>query len=578
MTTDNRAGKKPAFYLKILLSASLASTVLFTGSNCLAQDYREDFKTIFSKWSDSIPSLMKSAKVYGLAIAVVDSDSVLYSECFGYTDSSPEMEIDEETVFSVQSISKNFTAMAMLIAERQGLLELDNTVNDYLPLFTVNSRYEKNPGEKISLRMLLQHRAGFTHEAPVGNNFYTEGSFEEHINSISDTWLRFPVDERYSYSNLGIDLAGYIIQETAGCSFDQYLQENIFKPLDMKHSSFNQDIIQSNRNRAAGYSRPDREAAFNMAIIPSGGLYTSISDFALYARMHLNKGNIGRKTFIEEKCLDEMYSFRQEFPEQLNGYGLGLSIKNEYGMTWYCHGGGGFGFCSNMLLFPEQDIAVVMLTNASYIDFQSSLPMKIAFELIGAKTGSAPGPRFTEINYDRQELKIDSLKQKHMAGTYLYDRGGNMLLDYKNGRTGIWFSDGTFHPAIFITATEFNFGPASNPSFHTILPGDDKRAGRIMLHYNGQHLDHNDSPFTPYGPDKEEWKAYTGEYVYDYQKHQSPNEVPVKIKNGWLYIYGYRLIEHLPGLFFTVHGECLDIRGEMPLWRNIRLRRKAGET
>jgi CubicO group peptidase (beta-lactamase class C family) len=543
----------------------------------MAQDYRDDFKTIFAKWSDSIPSLMKSCKVYGLAIAVVDSDGVLYSQCFGYTDSSSEREIDEETVFSVQSVSKNFTALAMLIAERQDLLGLDNTVNDYLPSFKVNSRYESNPAEKISLRMLLQHRAGFTHEAPVGNNFYTEGSFEEHINSISDTWLRFPVDERYSYSNLGIDLAGYIIQEAAGCSFDQYLQENIFKPLNMKHSSFNQDIIKATSNRAVGYSRPDREAAFNLAIIPSGGLYTSISDFALYARMHLNRGKNSGKTFLEEEYLDDMYSFRQDSPGQLNGYGLGLSIKNEFGMSWYCHGGGGFGFCSNMLLFPEQDIAVVMLTNASYINFQSSLPMKIAFELIGAKTGSAPGPRFGEINYDSQEFEVDSLLQKQMAGTYLFDRGGNMLLDYENGRLGIWFSDGTFHPAIFTSANEFNFGPASNPSFHTIIPGDDKRAGRIMLHFNGQYLDHNDSPYMPHGPDKEAWKAYTGEYVYDYQKHQSPNEVPVKIKNGWLYIYDYRLVEHLPGLFFTAHGECLDMRGETPLWRNIRLRRKTGE-
>lgn len=577
MIIDNRAGKIPAFHQHILFFASLVLTLLFTGSSCLAQDKGKDFNTIFARWSDSIPSLMKSGKVYGLAIAVVDSDSVLYSECFGYTDSSPERRVDEETIFSVQSISKNFTALAMLIAERQGLLEIDNEVNDYLPLFTVNSRYENNPGEKISLRMLLQHRAGFTHEAPVGNNFYTEGSFEEHIKSISDTWLRFPVDERYSYSNLGIDLAGYIIQETAGCSFDKYLQENIFKPLDMKHSSFNQEIIKANSNRAKGYSRPDRKAALNMAIIPSGGLYTSIRDFALYARMHLNRGENGGGTFIEEEYLDEMYSFRQEFPGQLNGYGLGLSIKNEYGMTWYCHGGSGFGFCSNMLLFPEEDIAVVMLTNASYIDFQSSLPMKIAFELIEAKTGSATKPRFNEINYDSQELEVDSLLQKHMAGTYLYDRGGKMLFDYENGRLGIWFGDGTFHPAIFTSASEFNFGPASNPSFHTILPGDGKRAGRIILHFNGHYLDHNDSPFTPYGPDKEEWKAYTGEYVYDYQKHQSPNEVPVKIKNGWLYIYDYRLIEHLPGLFFTLHGECLDMRGEIPAWRNIRLRRKTNE-
>ena len=574
MKIKNRERKTTPLQLYTIFFASLVSAAFLSGSDCLAQDYRKNSDSIFEKWSDSIPSLIKSREIYGLAIAVVDSDGILYSECFGYTDSSSGRKVDEETVFSVQSVSKNFTALAGLLAEREGLLDLDKTVNNYLPSFTVNSRYDNNPEEKISLRMLLQHRAGFTHEAPVGNNFYTEGSFEDHIKSITDTWLRFPVDERYSYSNLGIDLAGYIIQEAAGCSFAQYLQENVFKPLGMKRSSFNQDIIEADSNRAAGYSRPDRTAAFNMAIIPSGGLYTSISDFALYARMHLNRGKNGGRTFIEPEYLDEMYSFRQDSPEQLNGYGLGLSVKNEYGMTWYCHGGSGFGFCSNMLLFPEQDIAVVMLTNASYTNFQSSLPMKIAFEIIEAKTGSAPQPRFCEINYDRKEIEVDSLLQKSMAGTYLFSRGGNMLLDYKDGRLGIWFGDGTFHPAIFTSASEFNFGPAGNPSFHTIIPGDDKRAGRLMLHYSGQFLDHNDSPDLPYGPDREEWTAYTGEYVYDYQKQQSPNKVPVKIRKGWLYIYDYRLSEYMPGLFFTQHGECLDMRGPTPMWRNISLRRE----
>ncbi len=98
------------------------------------------------------------------------------------------------TVFSVQSISKNFTAAAVLLAVQEGLLDLDTPITTYLPDFTVHGIFEDHPERKITLRMLLSHTAGFTHETPIGNNFDLGSvSFEDHIKSISDTWLRFPV-------------------------------------------------------------------------------------------------------------------------------------------------------------------------------------------------------------------------------------------------------------------------------------------------------------------------------------------------------------------------------------------------
>ena len=99
----------------------------------------------------------------------------------------------------------------------------------YLPDFTVNSRFEEDPCDKMTLTLLLNHRAGFTHEAPMGNNYDASfTSFEDHVLSIQDTWLRFPVGERFSYSNLGIDLAGYVLQVVSGMPFHAYVQQHIF--------------------------------------------------------------------------------------------------------------------------------------------------------------------------------------------------------------------------------------------------------------------------------------------------------------------------------------------------------------
>src|SRR5690606_15237482 len=135
------------------------------------------------------------------------------------------------------STSKTFTATAVMLAVQEGLVTLDTPISEYLPDFTVNSRFDKNPEELITLRHLLSHTAGFTHEAPVGNNYNaTSPSFNAHVKSISDTWLRYPVGSRYSYSNLGIDLAGYIIQQVAEVPFEIYMKERLLRPLGMEAS------------------------------------------------------------------------------------------------------------------------------------------------------------------------------------------------------------------------------------------------------------------------------------------------------------------------------------------------------
>ena len=114
------------------------------------------------------------------------------------------------------SISKTFTATAVMQAVQAGRLDLDEPITTYLPGFTVHSAFEEHPERKITLRMLLSHTAGFTFDAPIGNDDELDpGDFDAHVRSISDTWLRFPVGTGYAYSNLGIDLAGYILEKTS---------------------------------------------------------------------------------------------------------------------------------------------------------------------------------------------------------------------------------------------------------------------------------------------------------------------------------------------------------------------------
>jgi CubicO group peptidase (beta-lactamase class C family) len=174
-------------------------------SGLIASDAIAD---IIAKYREEIPQRMQQEDVAGLAVVVVDEHSILWAEGFGYTYKDSQMPITPTTLFSIQSMSKSFTATAVMFAVQDGLVDLDEPIATYLPDFHINSIFEEHPEKKITLRMLLGHTAGFAHEAPYGSNF-------DHRHTRSKTYcqyfrylVKFPVGTRCNYSNLGIDLAG----------------------------------------------------------------------------------------------------------------------------------------------------------------------------------------------------------------------------------------------------------------------------------------------------------------------------------------------------------------------------------
>jgi CubicO group peptidase (beta-lactamase class C family) len=129
-------------------------------------------ETVIAHYRNRIPQLMRNQHVPGLAVAVVDRDRVLWQEGFGSTDTDGRTPVTADTAFSVQSMSKVFTATAVLEAVQAGRVGLDTPITTYLPGFTVRSAFEQHPERRITLRMLLSCTAGFTHEAPSGSPWW----------------------------------------------------------------------------------------------------------------------------------------------------------------------------------------------------------------------------------------------------------------------------------------------------------------------------------------------------------------------------------------------------------------------
>jgi len=332
-------------------------------------------RKVFDKYRVSIPERMNKHKVPGLSIAVVDRDGVLWSAGFGRTGRGSEP-VTPQTLFSIQSMSKTFMATAVMLAVQDELVDLDTPITNYLPKFTVKSRWEENPQQKMTLRHLLSHTASFTHEAPVGNNLDTRfDSFEEHVLSIQDTWLRCRVGAKFNYSNLGIDLAAYIVQVRSGMPFEEYMKQKVFDPLGMPTSSVDYEFVEQYADRALGHFPFVAEVPVAIPMVAAGGVYTSAAELARFVLFHLHRGTIDGRRILDAALIDTMYTSS----EVSKGYALGIAIGEKHNTYFLNHNGGGFGFLTTMTWYPEYGIGCVVLTNSTKHDEQN---VKISNELL----------------------------------------------------------------------------------------------------------------------------------------------------------------------------------------------------
>jgi CubicO group peptidase (beta-lactamase class C family) len=487
------------------------SKVLADTNDYTETDFTKRNPLIISDCEKLIKDGLDKSNIVGMSVAIVDENNILWAKGYGFTDKDKKNKVNADTIFSLQSISKTITSTAVMKAVQQGILDLDKPIIYYLPDFKVNSAFEVEPEKKITLRHLLSHTAGFTHEAPVGSNYDPSSpSFEEHIKSIQSTWLKFPVGENYSYSNLGIDLAAYILQKQSGKPFYQYFDENIAKPIGMINSSFDMNRIKSNKNRAVGHSSLYFKMPIDIPIIPSGGFYSSATDLAKFVQMHINSGTDNNQSIISSKYLDEMYNIPFPLYGQTEGYALGIMKGKYYNTYMLNHNGGGFGFLTSMSWLPELKIGVVVLSNTVTLSDAASLPGYISSRI------------------------LDRIVKDY--STIYYSR----LRDIKT--EGITTSN--------VNSYTLQLNLVSNVT---------SRLSQIKFGRN---------------PNVSNYKKYTGNYFYTmYGIPFAVDRVNIYIKDNNLYANNDILTEVKEGLFYNNSGEVYDFSKVNPTFRNIKLKK-----
>lgn len=510
---------------------------------------------------------MAREQIGAAAVCLIDRGRPVWSEGFGTTRGGGSA-VTPDTLFSIQSTSKNFTAVAVLLAVQEGLLDLDAPITTYWPDFHVHSRFETAPQRRMTLRLLLSHRAGFTHEAPVGNNYEPAApSFAAHVRSIADTWLRFPVGDRYRYSNLGYDLAAHILERQTGMAYADWLREKLLAPLGMTATTADPAVYGTVADRADGMHRGYAEVPLVTPLVASGGVWTTARDMAAYAAFHCTRGAGKECPILSPELWQEMHGFG------LGGdYGLGVMRSERlYGSTpvqLLHHRGGGFGFGCNFVYCPQAALGwVAMFNRPALAGYRFG--MDLIDTMLAARYGSRL-PRFPEAGI--APIRPTTEQRWALIGNYV---GRNVRAEIVDSTEGLRFlAEQAETPQHILATTQddlYVVGSDGDTRHYRLRPATAASSLHLECFEGEESLDYNGGPLDPPGPDKPEWARHLGRYRVN-QWGQPAMDVAVERRHGHLTINGIRMVaEPEPGLFFTSDGEAIDFRSLPPTWRCLRL-------
>src|SRR5947209_13367583 len=275
-----------------------------------------------------MPMQLEREDIAGAVVCVVKDGKVLFTRGYGYSNVEKKTPVSpDSTLFRPGSISKLFTATAVMQLVQQGKLDLDRDVNDYLD-FKIPPAFSK----PITLRNLLTHTPGF--EETVKNLFIPENapmvSLKEYLTGHIPKRI-FPPGAVPAYSNYGVTLAGYIVERVSGREFNDYVTENMFKPLGMSHSTFAQPLPPDLKPlMSAGYELgSDKPKGFeNVQVAPAGALSITAADISHFMIAHLQDGKFENAQILSPEVARQMHSRQLGFHPELNGMALGFYEEN----------------------------------------------------------------------------------------------------------------------------------------------------------------------------------------------------------------------------------------------------------
>jgi len=322
---------------------------------------------------------MSSTRIPGLSIAVVRGGEVVYARGFGFRDVERGLAAAPRTVYGIGSVTKSFTAIAVLKLVEEGKLSLDDEVSKYVPL-----RLEAR-GRPIRIHHLLTHSSGIPAlayaEAFIRSQLGLDGTWlpvakaEDVVSFMSDYagWVHAEPGTRYFYLNEGYVLLGYVVSKVSGTRYEDFVRKHILGPLGMSRTYFEEAEVSADPDVATPYI-VDREgryvrSRFPYGITADGGLLSNCEDMARYVSMLIGRGELNGVRILGRGYVEAMERKYINVPSGMfgdDGYGYGLTVTERFlGRKLVRHSGSVLVYTAFMGYLPDDGVGVVVLANSS---------------------------------------------------------------------------------------------------------------------------------------------------------------------------------------------------------------------
>jgi len=329
----------------------------------------------FAGLDTTFERVLKDWHGVGFAVAVVEKDKVIYAKGFGYRDLENKIPVTPNTLFAIGSCTKAFTASILGILQKDGKLELNKPVRNYLPDLKF---FNDNMNNQIQLNDMMSHRTGLPRHDYSWYAFPTS-SKDSLMKRIQYMEPSYGVREKWQYNNFMFFLQGMVAEKITGSSWENNVQEKLFNPLGMTNSNFTIPELQKNKDASLGYGLKKDSIIkkldyYNInAMGPAGSINSNVLEMANWVSTWINGGKYNGKEIIPSAYVNEAMGAQmvvgtgiptKEKPDVFfSNYGFGWMMASYKGHFRVEHGGNIDGFSASTCFFPSDSIGIIVLTN-----------------------------------------------------------------------------------------------------------------------------------------------------------------------------------------------------------------------
>ncbi len=351
---------------------SISTFFLFT-FGAVSQSNEKDYSQAF----ELIDVWMEAQKDYdrlpGVTAVVVKDQEILWANAFGMANLKEQTKAEPSTLFSICSISKLFTSVAIMKLYDEGKLRLDDKVSNLLPWFDQNQQFTDT--SPVTVRTLMTHSSGLPREANfpywTGPDFPFPQS-KQIMDQLKNQETLYPASTYFQYSNLGLSLLGEIVEEVSGVPFETYIKTNILEPLGLTDTRTFLPENLYGQELALGYSAFNREGNRNQVsffqangIGPAAGFSSNATDLGKFASWQFRLYDADTPEILKPSTLKYMQNVHWTDPDWSTTWGLGFAVfKGPDGTKWAGHGGSCPGYRSTLRIHPQSKMAFAVMINA----------------------------------------------------------------------------------------------------------------------------------------------------------------------------------------------------------------------